>query len=74
MKGAAQSQAPEPPAEVAARMLALRAEGASFHLIAAALNQSGLRGRLGGRWFASSVRRALLRAGAAPDEAEFKQV
>jgi len=68
MSGAVQSQAPEPSGDAAARMLALRAEGASFHVIAAVLNQSGLRGRLGGRWFASSVRRALLQA-----QANFKQ-
>jgi hypothetical protein len=62
-------EAPQPLSpELAARMLALRAQGASFNLIAASLNQSGLRGRQGGRWFASSVRRALLRA-----EANFKQ-
>jgi hypothetical protein len=62
-------QAPQPPApELAAHILTLRAQGASFHLIAASLNQRGLRGRLGGRWFASSVRRALLQA-----QANFKQ-
>ncbi len=44
---------------VAAQIRALRAGGASYNEIAAALNQNGVRGRLGGRWFPSSVRRAL---------------
>jgi hypothetical protein len=38
----------------------LRESGASFGVIAAMLNRHGVRGFNGGRWFASSVRRALL--------------
>ena len=46
---------------VAEQMQALRERGASYNAIAAALNQSGVRGNLGGRWFPASVRRALQR-------------
>ncbi|RJG27184.1 hypothetical protein [Massilia cavernae] len=56
--------------ELAARMQALRARGASFDLIAASLNQIGVRAHLGGRWYAASVRLALRKAGAAPDAAK----
>jgi hypothetical protein len=45
--------------EVTEQMQALRAGGASYHLIAAILNRDGARGRAGGRWFAASVRRAM---------------
>jgi hypothetical protein len=48
--------------EVAEQMLQLRAEGASYHAIAAVLNRTGTRGRLGGRWFAASVRRVMQQA------------
>jgi hypothetical protein len=48
--------------EVTEQMLALRAGGASYHLIAATLNRGGARGRAGGRWFAASVRRAMQQA------------
>lgn len=58
--------APSP--AVAARMLALRASGASYNAIAAALNQSGVRGRQGGRWFPATVRNALRQVAA---EVEF---
>jgi hypothetical protein len=57
--------APLPPA-LAEQMQALRACGTSYHMIAATLNQNGLRGRMGGRWFASSVRRALMQTVADP--------
>jgi hypothetical protein len=40
-------------------MRELRSGGASYNEIAAALNQSGVRGSHGGRWFPSSVRHAL---------------
>lgn len=50
---------PDTPPEVAEQMRQLRAEGASYHAIAAALNRAGARGRLGGRWFAASVRRVM---------------
>ena len=54
-----------PPASLAAQMRALRECGASYNAIAATLNQNGVRGRQGGRWFAASVRRALLQTAAA---------
>ena len=55
---------------LAAQMQALRAGGASYNAIAAVLNQSGVRGRQGGRWFPASVRRALQQAEtAAPQQA-----
>ena len=47
------------------QMQALRARGASYHVIATTLNQHSVRGIHGGRWFAASVRRALLKAVAA---------
>jgi hypothetical protein len=52
--------------ELAARMQALRARGASFDLIASSLNQSGVPAHHGGRWFAATVRLALLKSGAPP--------
>jgi hypothetical protein len=52
--------------ELAARMKALRERGASFDLIASSLNQSGVPAHHGGRWFAATVRLALLKSGAAP--------
>jgi hypothetical protein len=60
-----------PPA-LAEQMQALRACGASYHMIATTLNQRGLRGRQGGRWFAASVRRALLQTVADPAPATEK--
>jgi len=48
--------------EVAEQMRQLRADGASYHAIAAMLNRTGARGRLGGRWFAASVRRVMQQA------------
>ncbi len=62
--------APPPPA-VPALIQALRASGASYNAIAAALNQSGVRGRQGGRWFPATVRNALRRVaagGESPDQ------
>ncbi len=53
-----------PPPAVAALIQALRASGASYNAIAAALNQSGVRGRQGGRWFPATVRNALRRVAA----------
>lgn len=43
------------------RIGAARAEGKSFSSIAALLNAQGHRGRYGGRWYASSVRRFFTR-------------
>jgi hypothetical protein len=53
------------PPPLLAQLRSLRAGGASFNAIAAVLNKGGLRGRQGGRWFAASVRLALLQDGAA---------
>ncbi|WP_332852151.1 hypothetical protein [Duganella sp. S19_KUP01_CR8] len=51
-----------PPASPAltAQLQTLRACGASYNKIAATLNRNGVPGLQGGRWFAASVRRALL--------------
>lgn len=46
--------------EVQAVMQALRADGKSFHAIAAVLNKLGARGAAGGRWYGATVRRAIL--------------
>ncbi|MBA5689250.1 recombinase family protein [Rugamonas apoptosis] len=51
-------QPPEP--ALVAELRRLRAAGASFGAIAAAMNRRGLRGRMGGRWFAATVRLCLL--------------
>ncbi|WP_182214395.1 recombinase family protein [Rugamonas fusca] len=51
--------APPEPALVA-ELRRLRAAGASFGAIAAAMNRRGLRGRMGGRWFPATVRQYLL--------------
>ena len=55
------SNCPAPPPEPAlvAELRRLRAAGASFGAIAAAMNRRGLRGRMGGRWFPATVRRYL---------------
>ena len=54
------SQLAPPDAAIRAEILALRAAGAAFHQIAARLNGRGLKGQNGGRWYAASVRRAVL--------------
>ncbi len=41
------------------RIAALRADGLSYHAIAAALNRLGHPAPLGGRWYGNSVRQAL---------------
>jgi hypothetical protein len=55
---------PPLPASLLERLRVLREGGASFNAIAADLNRCGVPGRQGGRWFAASVRRALLQSGA----------
>ncbi|HJV00878.1 MAG TPA: hypothetical protein VJ752_10030 [Burkholderiaceae bacterium] len=54
------SQLAPPDTAIRAEILALRAAGAAFHLIAARLNGRGVKGPHGGRWYAASVRRAVL--------------
>lgn len=48
-------------AATVARILALRAEGMSYARIAAQMEQEGRRTKLGGRWFANTVRLVCLR-------------
>lgn len=43
-------------AKVLAEILAMREAGASFAAIAEAMNERGIEGKRGGRWFASTVR------------------
>ncbi|MBA5640163.1 hypothetical protein H3H37_24165 [Duganella sp. LX20W] len=45
---------------IRAEILALRARGAAFHEIAAHLNERGVKGQRSGRWYAATVRRAVL--------------
>ena len=52
------------PAETIERLRALRAEGLSYRRMADALNDEGIKGSQGGRWFDVSVMRALQRYGA----------
>jgi hypothetical protein len=56
------------PAAVRASMRELRAAGASFNAIAAALNRRGVPGKGGGRWFAASVRLCLLQEARGPKQ------
>ena len=48
---------PSVDAGIRAEILALRTGGASFHRIAALLNQRGVKGYLGGRWYGATVSR-----------------
>ena len=43
-------------AKIVAEILAMREAGASFAAIAEAMNERGIEGKRGGRWFASTVR------------------
>lgn len=51
--------APSPEPALVTELRRLRAAGASFGAIAAAMNRRGLRGRMGGRWFPATVRQYL---------------
>jgi hypothetical protein len=64
------SQLAPPDTAIRAEILALRAAGAAFHQIAARLNGRGLKGQNGGRWYAASVRRAVLALAGAAGMAE----
>lgn len=50
--------------QLRARILALRASGASFDRIAAALNRRGIASLSGVRWYGASVRLVVTRAAA----------